>query len=265
MSVAVTSVVVLSRRLRLLLAAFGLSLFAAAAAVGWLLPGRFVSPLAALPPLLAGLALWHAAWAGPAPLGARGRRGPALRGIDISGVGRIRLTVQQDLRHPICVPAEALPGATVWPACMLLRLSPKPEAGTRAAGENASANASGSASGIAGGSERGSEDGNANGSEDGGEDGKKGGNAVGSAGGNAVGNPGGNAVGNPGASGRGAESAADVGAHGTRPLAWRLLLLPDNVAPQAYRRLAVALRAQAARTLEAGPGLETKNTLNLLQ
>lgn len=196
MSVAVTSVVVPSRRLRFLLAAFGLSLFAAAAAVGWLLPGRFTSPLAALPPLLAGLALCHAAWVGPAPLEARGRRRPALRGIDISGVGRVRLTVQQDLRPPIGVPAAALPGATVWPACMLLHLRPVAEAG-------ACAGAEGEAQGGAG-------------------------------------------------------RDMEGGAPGAQAVAWRLVLLPDNVAPQAYRRLAVALRAQAARASAAGPGLDMK-------
>lgn len=196
MSVAVTSVVVPSRRLRFLLAAFGLSLFAAAAAVGWLLPGRFASPLAALPPLLAGLALCHAARGGPAPLGTRGHWRPALRGIDISGVGRVRLTVQQDLRPPIGVPAAALPGATVWPACMLLRLYPMAEAGS-CAGADAGAQ---------------------------------------------------------GGSGRG----VDGGAPGAQALAWRLVLLPDNVAPQAYRRLAVAMRAQAARAAAAGPGLDMK-------
>jgi hypothetical protein len=48
------------------------------------------------------------------------------------------------------------------------------------------------------------------------------------------------------------------GAPGVQAVAWRLVLLPDNVAPQAYRRLAVALRAQAARASAAGLGLDMK-------
>lgn len=114
MSIAVTAVVAPSRRLRLLLAASSASLLAASLAVGWLLPGRFVSPWAGLPLLLAGLALAHAA----ASLGATVRR------IDISGPGQLRLTVQQDVRLPTSggEPVELLAGAVVWPCCMLLRL-----------------------------------------------------------------------------------------------------------------------------------------------
>ena len=114
MSIAVTAVVAPSRRLRVLLAASSASLLAAALAVGLLLPGRFASPWAGLPLLLAALALAHAG----ASLGATMRR------IDISGPGQLRLTVQQDLCLPDTggEPVALLAGAVVWPCCMLLRL-----------------------------------------------------------------------------------------------------------------------------------------------
>ena len=111
MPITVTAVVAPSRRLRVLLAAFCASLFAASAAVGLLLPARFVAG-AWLPLLLAGTAVAHALGSGKA----------AVRRIDFSGVGRPRLTVQRNVRPPIAVHVSLLPGATVWPSCMLLRL-----------------------------------------------------------------------------------------------------------------------------------------------
>lgn len=112
MSIAVTAVVAPSRRLRLLLAAFSASLVTAALAVGWLLPERFLTPWAGLPPLLAALALGHDAL-----------RAATVRRIDISGPGQLRLTVQQDLGPASPgVPASLMAGAVVWPCCMLLRL-----------------------------------------------------------------------------------------------------------------------------------------------
>jgi toxin CptA len=53
-----------------------------------------------------------------------------VRRIDISGVGQIRLTVQQELGKGGAAagklepgsPMTLLPGATVWPCCILLRL-----------------------------------------------------------------------------------------------------------------------------------------------
>ena len=155
MSLAVSAVIAPSRRLRCLLAAFCASLCAAAVAVGLLLPERFVfGGAVACAPLLAALSLARplfAAVAGwprrrrSADGGAAGGAGSArrtthstailhaiatVRRIDISGVGQIRLTVQQELGKggPAAGNAEPgspmtlLPGATVWPCCILLRL-----------------------------------------------------------------------------------------------------------------------------------------------
>jgi hypothetical protein len=114
MSIAVSAVIVPSRRLRRLLFAFCVVLCAAAVAVGWLLPGRFAfAPLVALAPLFAALALGHA--------GLFLRTAATARRIDISGVGQLRVTVQQDMSGA-GMPAALLPGATVWPCCMLLQL-----------------------------------------------------------------------------------------------------------------------------------------------
>lgn len=114
MSIAVSAVIVPSRRLRRLLIAFCIVLCAVAVAVGSLLPARFAfAPLVALAPLFAALALGHAClfWHATA----------TARRIDISGVGQLRVTVQQDMSGA-GMPAALLPGATVWPCCMLLRL-----------------------------------------------------------------------------------------------------------------------------------------------
>jgi hypothetical protein len=111
MPITVSAVVAPSRRLRVLLAAFCASLFAASIAVGLVLPARFAGG-AALPLLLGALAVAHALGSGNA----------AVRRIDFSGPGRLRLTVQRNVRPPISVGVSVLPGATVWPCCMLLRL-----------------------------------------------------------------------------------------------------------------------------------------------
>ncbi|MBQ5938905.1 MULTISPECIES: protein YgfX [unclassified Massilia] len=111
MPITVTAVVAPSRRLRVLLAAFCASLFAASVAVGLLLPGRFLTG-AWLPLLLAAIAVAHALGSGNA----------AVRRIDFSGVGTLRLTVQRNVHLPTATSASLLPGATVWPCCMLLRL-----------------------------------------------------------------------------------------------------------------------------------------------
>ena len=147
MSLAVSAVIAPSRRLRCLLAAFCASLCAAALAVGLLLPERFAfGGAVACAPLLAALSLARLFF--PALAGSPGRRwglGGArhlthstallhsiatVRRIDISGVGQLRLTVQQELGKggPAAgipgpgSPMTLLPGATVWPCCILLRL-----------------------------------------------------------------------------------------------------------------------------------------------
>lgn len=143
MSLAVSAVIAPSRRLRCLLAAFCASLCTACVAVGLLLPERFAfGGAVASVPLLAALSLLRLFFpflaARPRRLmGRRGNHSSALlhsiatvRRIDISGLGQLRLTVQQVLgtggaASAIPAPGSSmtlLPGATVWPCCILLRL-----------------------------------------------------------------------------------------------------------------------------------------------
>jgi toxin CptA len=117
MSIAVSAVVRPSRCLRALVAAYGLTNVAAAVAAGLLVPDRLAyAPLSAAFFLCAGGFLLH----GCTTL-------TKTRRIDISGVGQLRLTVQQDMRtrtadNDAGVPVVVLPGTTIWPAAMLLRL-----------------------------------------------------------------------------------------------------------------------------------------------
>lgn len=114
MSIAVSAVIVPSRRLRWLLALACACLCAAAVAMAWLLPARFAwHGAVALVPLLAGLASGVACLIYPAAATARR--------IDISGVGQLRLTVQQGMEGAATT-MLLLPGATAWPGCLLLRL-----------------------------------------------------------------------------------------------------------------------------------------------
>jgi len=114
MSIAVSAVVNPSRRLRGLLAAFCVALCAAALAVGLLLPERFAGgAIVALAPLFAALLVGHSCTVLPVAA--------TVRRIDISGVGQLRVTVQQDMSGNGAT-ALLLPGATVWPGCMVLRL-----------------------------------------------------------------------------------------------------------------------------------------------
>jgi toxin CptA len=122
MSIALSAVVRPSRVHRCLLAGAGLSLFAAALAVGVFASVRF-----------------HAAWfqalslAGAAAVLMHAGSGRAkTHRLDISGTGALVLTVQQGLREPNLPGAAAaaenavgvtlLPGSVVWPPLMLLRL-----------------------------------------------------------------------------------------------------------------------------------------------
>lgn len=147
MSLAVSAVIAPSRRLRCLLAAFCASLCAASLAVGLLLPERFAfGGAVAIAPLLAALSLARLLF--PVPAGWPRRPGArnserrlthstallhaiaTVRRVDISGVGQLRLTVQQQLGEGAAAsgipapgsPMTLLPGATVWPCCILLRL-----------------------------------------------------------------------------------------------------------------------------------------------
>jgi hypothetical protein len=109
-----TVVIAPSRCLRLVLAGFGASLLAASLAVGLLLPARYTDgTLVAAALLCAGLCVVHAAW-----------RVRVMNRIDISGLGQLRLAVQQDvgMEADRGLPVRLLPGSTLWPRLLLLRL-----------------------------------------------------------------------------------------------------------------------------------------------
>ena len=114
MPIAMTVVVAPSPCLRFMLVGFGASLLAASLAVGLLSSAQFAAyPLVAGALLFAGLCVVHAA-----------RSRATVNRIDISGPGRIRLTVQQDVGGEVHggVPVMLQPGSTLWPRLMLLRL-----------------------------------------------------------------------------------------------------------------------------------------------
>lgn len=118
MSIAVSVTVVPSRRLRALLVGFGVANLGAAAVVGLLLPGRFLlAPASALACLACAAILLGGA-----------ANFTKTRRIDISGLGRFRLTVQQDLgtndtqNAPAGQPVTLAAGSTAWPHILLLLL-----------------------------------------------------------------------------------------------------------------------------------------------
>lgn len=114
MSIAMTALVAPSRRLRFVLGSFGASLLLAALAVALQAPLRFAAgPLVAGALLFAGLCVLHAAAVTA-----------TVHRIDISGPGQIRLTVQQGVWMEAHggVPVALLPGSTLWPRLLLLRL-----------------------------------------------------------------------------------------------------------------------------------------------
>jgi hypothetical protein len=114
MSIAVSATVAPSRRLRVLLAAFGLANLGAAVAVWFVLRERFaLAPLTAFLFLAAAALLLHSC-----------KIATKTRRIDISGPGQVRLTVQQGKRtsDAVCVPVSLEAGSTVWPQLMLLNL-----------------------------------------------------------------------------------------------------------------------------------------------
>ena len=115
MSIAVSAIVGPSRIHRCLLAGAGLSLFAAALAVGFLAPVNFqIAPFQALILACAGAVLMHA-----------GSARAKTHRIDISGTGEVVLTVQQGLRGTSAAAVTLMPGSVVWPPLMLLRLQPE--------------------------------------------------------------------------------------------------------------------------------------------
>lgn len=114
MSIAVSAIIVPSRMLRRIVLCYGLANLGAGAALGAALAQPFWLPLAgACCCLLAGVLVLRSL--------APGRK---VRGIDISGLGQLRLTVQQGIGSGAtrAAPAALLPGSTVWPGLMLLRL-----------------------------------------------------------------------------------------------------------------------------------------------
>jgi hypothetical protein len=132
MSIAVSAIVRPSRVHRFLLIGAGLSLFAAAFAVGHFAPARFhAANLQALLLAFSAAVLMHA-----------GSGRAKTHRLDISGTGALVLTVQQGLHSrnvtrpgvsgdaDCAVDVALLPGSVVWPPLMLLRLE-SPGAGVR--------------------------------------------------------------------------------------------------------------------------------------
>jgi toxin CptA len=117
MSIAASAIVVPSRRLRALVAGFAFANLAAAALVGLVWRERYQgATLLAIFFLVAGLCLLHTA-----------ARRIKTRRIDVSGLGQVRLTVQQELRtkdaaDELAMPVALLAGSTVWPQLVLLLL-----------------------------------------------------------------------------------------------------------------------------------------------
>jgi len=112
MSITVSAVVKPSRLLRGMLCALAVASAAAAVLLAGGAASVHVPWLLAAACLLAALAAWRAA----------ARPGTA-RQIDISGVGEIRLTVQQSMGD--AAPGDLmqlLPGSTIWPHVLLLLL-----------------------------------------------------------------------------------------------------------------------------------------------
>ena len=114
MSIAVSATVAPSRRLRALLVLFGVAQLGAAGMVGVVLRDSFsLALLAALLFLVAAVCLLHSC-----------KIATKTRRIDISGLGQVRLTVQQGKRtsDAASVRVSLVPGSTVWPQLMLLLL-----------------------------------------------------------------------------------------------------------------------------------------------
>ncbi len=113
MSIAVSAVVQPSRLLRCSLSMLAMASAGAAGALAFGGPGRFHFPA-----LLAGACLLGALAAGRAAAGSG-----TVRRLDISGLGELRLTVQQSMGEPAPgALVQLVPGSTVWPALLLLLL-----------------------------------------------------------------------------------------------------------------------------------------------
>ena len=113
MSLAVSAVVKPSRLLRGALSVYAMASVGVAVALAWGGPDGFYLPwLLAAACLLSALVAWRAA--------ALAR---TTRRIDISGLGEIRLTVQQSMGDaaPRTL-VQLMPGSTIWPGLLLLLL-----------------------------------------------------------------------------------------------------------------------------------------------
>jgi len=115
-SIAVSALVVPSRRLRLAVGLYALANLGAAWVCLAVLPERFVfSVVCALFFLIAALFLLHGC-----------TRLDKTHRIDVSGTGALRLTVQQKLGTGTAAATDTavslLPGSLLWPQLMLLRL-----------------------------------------------------------------------------------------------------------------------------------------------
>lgn len=115
MPIRLSAVVAPSRCLRAVLLGWALVLFACAAGLGLGGPGRYLgAPWAAAACVLCALCAVRAALPGSGA--------PTVRQIDLSGVGRYLLTVQHSMAGTR-VQACLLPGATVWPCCIVVRFA----------------------------------------------------------------------------------------------------------------------------------------------
>ena len=112
MSIAVTAVVQPSRRLRAALAVYGAANLVAAGLLLAATPGAFRAPW-----LVAACCLAAAVGAGAGFVAAGNRRR-----IDISGVGEMRVTVQQKLAKTVIhnMACRLMPGSAVWPGLLML-------------------------------------------------------------------------------------------------------------------------------------------------
>jgi toxin CptA len=114
MSIAVSAVIIPSRLLRLVRLGFGAANLGAAAALGFGAPGPSSLAVAGAGCcLLAGVLVLRS-----------GGLGSKVSRIDISGLGQLRQTVQQGIgsNNAPAVLVQLLPGSTIWPGLLLLRL-----------------------------------------------------------------------------------------------------------------------------------------------
>jgi toxin CptA len=114
MSIAVSAVIISSRMLRWAMLCYGIASLGAGIALALGAASLALAQWAvALTCMLAGAAVLCS----PAP-------GQNVRRIDISGLGQLRLTVQQGLgpQGARAAVVRLVPGSTVWPGLLLLRL-----------------------------------------------------------------------------------------------------------------------------------------------